>query len=334
MSDVRRLVVQVGDIARVAEVLSVAMQRHTDWAVANLDVSKLGLGRSSLAAALTKPIRVADMATRVSRSARVRRPDVIHAHWALYASSIVARRIPLVVHAHGSDVRGWKAGWNTGLEARVVRRTFGKAAAVIVSTPDLLADVPPGARYVPNPIDCDFWTPGSPAERENRNPTVMLHARLTRVKGAADLLYIARSLKSERPGLRIVALGGTDLDQSAVDTGVDVLPLGTGVDVREALRCADVVIGQQLLRTVGLSELEALACGKPVVMPLDVSLYGDDLPIADAGDADGVVASCLELLDDPSRRRDLGLAGRDYVAAVHGLERFASLIAAVYEDII
>lgn len=78
------------------------------------------------------------------------RSDLVHLH----ALDHITRRIsafkPVVLHYHGSDVRG---RWGES------RRRWKWAEKIIVSTLDLLDGAPDNVSYLPNPVDVDLFKP-------------------------------------------------------------------------------------------------------------------------------------------------------------------------------
>lgn len=77
--------------------------------------------------------------------------DVVHLHSRDRFINKIRKyypRKPLIMHYHGTDIRG---RWNGR------RRFWEKADAIIVSTINLLDGAPPETTYLPNPIDTDLF---------------------------------------------------------------------------------------------------------------------------------------------------------------------------------
>lgn len=321
-------VLLAGDIAGVAATQAAALAAHTRWVPRAVAVAGAQAG-SRLARAADLPRRAGATRRAVRDGVRRWRPDIVHLHWARYAPFLDTRGRPLVVQLHGSDVRGR----GSTVSGRLVHRSLRRAAAVVASTPDLVDDVPE-ARYLPNPIDLDVFTPGAgtgQAAAPDR-PTVLLFARLDPVKGAATLVAIAAELRRRRPDVRLVGVAGGRLDAEAVAVGVELAGPRGAAAVADLLREADVVVGQQHLGALGLSELEAMACGRPVIAPVRAELYDADLPVVRASGAVAAVDACLELLDDEGRRAVAGADGRRYVAARHDPAAVAAALTRIYAE--
>ena len=85
--------------------------------------------------------------------------------------------------------------------------------------------------------------------------------------------------------------------------GIELLAPVDRSHIAEVIAGADVVIGQQRLRALGLSELEAMSCARPVVMPVRTELYPAELPVLDRSGPPRSRNGPSILLDDPARRR-------------------------------
>jgi sugar transferase (PEP-CTERM/EpsH1 system associated) len=105
--------------------------------------------------------------------------------------------------------------------------------------------------------------------------------------------------------------------------GVEVV--GPVPDVRPYVAGAAVAVAPlRIARGVQNKVLEAMAMARPVVAsPQALAGLGDrpDLPALRATSTSEWVGSLCDLLDDPPRRRRLGLAGRKYVERHHDWER-------------
>lgn len=328
---------QVGDIANVAADLAAALGTENRWESIPAPVAELARS-SKLARLVDLPRRALATRAGVKAALAVNRPDVVHLHWARYAPFIDAGGIPLVVHVHGSDARFR----GSSLAGRLVARSLRRAAAVLVSTPDLLEHVPPGARYLPNPVDVGRFAPGAeahpsvgvaPVGGEGR-PVVFLFARLTAIKGAEQLVAVASAIRSADPSIRVQAISGGTFDAEAAAVGVELLAPRARDELVDVIRGADVVVGQQRLGILSLSELEAMSCARPVVMPLREDLYALRVPVVVAPRTGDVADACVALLADPRRRVDIGERARRYVSDHHGPAVVARQLVELYESLV
>jgi hypothetical protein len=87
--------------------------------------------------------------------------DIIHVHSIdkLVPPLKIYHRKPVVLHYHGTDIRG-----RGNLLAKKIYKSLSNR--VLVSTPDLLMDIP-SAIYMPNPVDTDIFKPINGLKRKN-----------------------------------------------------------------------------------------------------------------------------------------------------------------------
>lgn len=123
------------------------------------------------------------------------------------------------------------------------------------------------------------------------------------------------------------------VEERAAELGADWAHfLGTRSDVPALLPLSDVVIQPSLADTMPLTVMEAMAIGIPV-LATDVGdvpsmLEGRAGMIAPPGDQTALEAGLTELLNDPSRRAELGAAGEEIAAG-----RDSAAMVRSYEDL-
>jgi glycosyltransferase involved in cell wall biosynthesis len=110
-------------------------------------------------------------------------------------------------------------------------------------------------------------------------------------------------------------------------------------EARERYARADIVVDQLNAGWHGVFALESMALGKPVVTHLKPDVversaagFGIRLPIVPAT-RETLVDALRPLVEQPSLRRELGAAGRDYVERVHDIEVVADRLLDLYRSI-
>jgi N-acetyl-alpha-D-glucosaminyl L-malate synthase BshA len=115
--------------------------------------------------------------------------------------------------------------------------------------------------------------------------------------------------------------------------------LGTQESIEEIAGMADVFLLPSELESFGLSALEAMACGVPVVgsdaggLP-EVVKHTETGYLLPVGDVEGMAARTLEILKCDERRRAMGGAGRRRAEALFGAERIVNQYERYYEKVL
>lgn len=212
------------------------------------------------------------------------RPDILHAHAALYGG-VLARRltaragIPFVLTEHSTDFAQGKHRW---WQKRLVAGVLGAAAARLAVSPqlrDILLDQYAGqadpTTVVPNILTPAFEE-AAPEAKIPGGPFVFLCvARISAEKNQEGLIRaFAQAFPPGGTGpdveLRFVGSGdGRPLERLAGELGlgarVKVVGLLPADDVRRAMAAADAVVLPSFVETFGVVVIEALSQGAPVV---------------------------------------------------------------------
>jgi glycosyltransferase involved in cell wall biosynthesis len=290
------------------------------------------------------------------RSALAERPwDLVHAHFLVpqgLVAAMIARKTPLVVSAHGSDVLALRGAIAESVQGAIVSR----AAIVTVDGGPMRREivaklgprVEPKLRELPMGVDTSVFHPGEAETNGGARAgrVVLFVGRLSRQKGAQVLLDALPRIATRFPDLRVEIAGdGPELASLRERAGHGVAFLGalSEQERARAYRRADVVVVPSLVgsdgtEAQGLVALEAMASGAPVVAtPAGglVEAVGDDEArglLARPGDpaslADAIVR-CLSAADETKAR---AAAARDWVAARYSLAAVRERLLAIYDE--
>jgi D-inositol-3-phosphate glycosyltransferase len=295
------------------------------------------------------------------------RPDVVHAHfWTSGLAALTATaesRIPVVVtfHVLGSVTRRCLGELDTSPATRVgLERQLGTLAdRVVAQCDDEVSELGRmGIRradtvVVPSGVDIDRYTPGEPS-RSVRPPATGLRrvvsvGRLVQRKGFADLIAAIRQV----PNAELVILGGPPgerLDQDPEAKRLRAFAEHCGVADRVHLhgavrhedmpawyRSADVVACAPWYEPFGLTPLEAMACGVPVVA---YAVGGIAASVIDGvtgtlvppRDIRALALALRGLLGDEVRRMSYASAAVDRVRSRYTWDRTAFNMERVYAE--
>ena len=208
-------------------------------------------------------------------------------------------------------------------------------------------------------VDCDRFRPA--AHKRDVKDALGLPAdhcligcfgRVRPQKGTDRFVEIMMALVKRQPDVTAVITGGTtpdnrgfhdDLSGRVTRSGLGgrILFLGEQPDgkVPEFFRAMDIFVAPQRWEGFGLTPLEAMASGVPVVATRagafeEMIRDGETGLIVDTDDDAALEAAIDALVADPVRRADMGRAARAHVLDAFALETEAAALTRVYRELL
>jgi len=206
--------------------------------------------------------RYLELARRVRAAPR---PDVVYAHFLVPAGLIAAlgQRAPLVLTAHGRDVRNVGAIPGVGPATRLaVRRASSVVAVSDYLRRELEAKVPEArgkTEVVSSGVDLERFP--LLARADGPAPAFVCVGSLTPRK---NVLRLARAFRTLGDGT-LTFVGDGPLRERLAGDGIRVTGRVPHDEIPRYLAPADVVCQPSLIEPLGQALLEALACGRSVV---------------------------------------------------------------------
>ncbi|WP_104102174.1 glycogen synthase [Cryobacterium sp. M96] len=312
--------------------------------------------------------------------------DIVHSHtWYANGAGHLAKLlhgIPHVVTAHSLEpLRPWKAeqlGGGYRVSSWIERTAFEAADAVIAVSGgmrrDILRSYPAldAARVhvVYNGIDLERWKPTDDRDTvralgiDPDRPAVVFVGRITRQKGLPYLLRAAALLPPEvqlvlcagapdTPGILAEVTAGVEALQRERSGVVWIDRLLSQHDLAAVLTAGTVFVCPSVYEPLGIVNLEAMACGLPVVgtatggipevvadgvtgrlVPIDQATDGTGTPI----DADLFVSdlsrTLIEVLADPANAAAMGRAGRVRAEQMFSWTQIATRTREIYASLL
>ncbi|MCK5578384.1 MAG: glycosyltransferase family 4 protein, partial [Planctomycetes bacterium] len=131
------------------------------------------------------------------------------------------------------------------------------------------------------------------------------------------------------------------IEELGIQNRVAFIPILSKKRLIKYLHAADAVIDHFFEGGwYGTSTLEAMACGRPVLIYLDEakfrerSFFDEMPPVCNAYEPDEIARQMEELIKDPGRCRDIGRASRDWVVKYHGWRNLIDQYIEVYKKAI
>lgn len=317
----------VNDVAGVGPLEAEAL-RQAGWQADFFDLPKPGARWPRWAKFLVLPYR---LALYVPVVWRLRRGgyDLVHVHFVSQGVVGALSGRPYFLHAHGSDLH---LNFASPLMKRWSERWMRGARRIFYVTPNLaefLAPFKAKSRLLPNPIELARFQDIPAPERID---AVLIFMRLLEVKGP-EVAFAGAAEVAEMFSLTAIDAGplASELKQRYGDR-VDFIAPVAHDEIPALLGRHQAVIGQMRQGVPGLSELEAMAAGRVVLMALDARLYPTSPPpVVSVRSAPEIAQRLRELHDDEAGIGRLSKAGRAWVEANHSLHAHAEALIRAYE---
>jgi|AntRauTorcE11898_2_1112593.scaffolds.fasta_scaffold00422_9 glycosyltransferase involved in cell wall biosynthesis len=194
-------------------------------------------------------------------------------------------------------------------------------------------------------VDLERFVPTDRSDRNDAAPVVLMLARLLRQKGIPEFAAVAARIRQRWPDARFLLAGEEEpvhrdgLAVERVKAYGDIEYLGRLADVRPILAEADVFLFPSRYRE-GLPRvvLEAAATGLPVVacdVPgvREAVRDGETGHLVAEGDVDALTECVTALLENGTRRREMGLAARRMVEQSFDLRAIEEQYLSIYRDL-
>jgi glycosyltransferase involved in cell wall biosynthesis len=273
--------------------------------------------------------RITDYATRCMNMTKDEQFDLVHAHdWVTFpAGQAIAARTgrPLIVHVHSTEFD--RSGEVVNQAVYDIERQGMHAAAAVIAVSNLTKriiveryGVPPEKVHVVHngiePLRAGALAGSAGlsghAASGNGSPekTVLFLGRLTMQKGPSFFVDAAARILRRQGGVRFIIAGWGDLAPQVIHQ-VAAMGLGTkirftgflrGREVEQAYRLADVYVMPSVSEPFGLTALEAVQFGVPVILSKNSGaaevLHAGAMK-CDFWDVDKMASQILSLLASP-----------------------------------
>jgi N-acetyl-alpha-D-glucosaminyl L-malate synthase BshA len=273
--------------------------------------------------------------------------DLLHCHYAyphavsaFLAKEMSGRKLRTVTTLHGTDIM------LVGQDASFARATkFGlERSDAVTAVSKFLRDKTPSwfeitcpITVIPDFVDTRRFTPAP-----RREPTIVHVSNFRPVKRTLDAVRAFYLIRRRYPATLVFMGKGPDeaqVRELAERLGIleHVRFVGETPDVADHLRGAGLLLSTSEFEGFGMSVLEAMACGVPVVSTdsggvLEVVSESCARVVA-VGDVEGLAAAAIGILRDENLARTMGDAGRRRAEEMFDVDRVVPQYEALYERV-
>lgn len=289
--------------------------------------------------------------------------DIVHSHtWYANEAGRLSQQlhgIPHVITAHSLEpLRPWKAeqlGGGYKVSSSIERSAYESADAVIAVSGGMRLDIlrsypdidPNKVHVIHNGIDVQAWAPTSNPELLERwgidssRPSIVFVGRITRQKGLPYLLEAAQALPEDVQLILCAGAPDTEEIKQEVELRVSLLQKErSGViwipdhlprhELAAILTSATAFVCPSIYEPLGIVNLEAMACGIPVVgtatggipeviadgetgwlVPIEQLQDGTGTPLNPEKFVSDLARAMINAVSDIDRARRMGVAARE-----------------------
>jgi len=291
--------------------------------------------------------------------------DVVHAHtWYVAFAGLLVRslyRIPLVVTLHSLEpLRPWKAdqlGSGYAVSSWAERAAVEDADRIIAVSTEMRGDIlrhfrvdPSRVVVVGNGVDAESFRRTDRTDALSRydiqRPYVLFVGRISEQKGIFHLLDAAAELPPDVELVLCASSPDTPALEERLRAAVRSRPRVRWInamlppdDVVQLYSHASLFVCPSVYEPFGIINLEAMACGTPVVATRvggipEVVVDGETGWLVPPADSAALATAVRRLLADPERAAAFGAAGRRRVEARFSWQRIADTTLGVYREAI
>lgn len=318
------------------------------------------------------PLYSIALASKIVEVAKFNGLDLVHAHYAIphATSAYLAREIikeevlskrkgnsniKIITTLHGTDITltGLEISFLPTLRFSIKQSDGVTAVSEFLKTKTQSQyDINKDIRVIPNFINLSIYKKVVNKETEclkerltKHDEKIMVHTSNFRpLKRVDDVIRIFKKVDEQIPSKLLLIGDGPERSKCeylAKDLGIDdkVKFYGEQESFMEILSIADLFLMPSQSESFGLSALEAMACGVPVVssnaggLP-ELNLHGETGYIAEIGDVDKMADYATRLLGDPKRYRIFSENALERATNLFSAERIIPEYEKYYEEVL
>lgn len=284
---------------------------------------------------------------RTIRSIVKNKLDVIYAHWvvpsgfiALFAKKVTHR--PLIVHVHGSDLRGTPGSWSEHPIVRsLIKRTLARVDGLVTDSKDLLRraeriGVKINQKLVaPTGVNLKSLEKDLTLIKGKKDiPTLLFAGALRKVKGLNYLIDAIPFIKKEISRFKLIIAGDGPI-RGILENKVNILRVSKYVhfigqiphdQLLNVLKASDVFILPSLSEGTPTVLFEALACKTPLIATRiggipEIITHKDNGILIEPRNAKAIADAVIKLLKDNDTKQKLAERGYNLIKRNYTIER-------------
>jgi N-acetyl-alpha-D-glucosaminyl L-malate synthase BshA len=306
------------------------------------------------------PLYTPALASKMVEVARFERLDLLHVHYAIpHATSaylakqiLTGENVKVLTTLHGTDITlvGLEPSFLPVMKFSIEQSDGVTAVSRFLKEKTLINyGIDKEIEVIPNFVDTEKYRRiDARAVRDQLAPNgerILIHVSNFRtVKRVPDVINIYNTIRHQIPSKLILVGDGPDrsnCERLSRDLRIyeDVKFLGKQAELVPLLSAADLFLMPSQSESFGLSALEAMACGVPVVsssvggLP-ELVVHGETGFIAEIGDINRMAKYAIDLLTNEQKYRLFAEASRRRAVEMFDLKTVVGLYERYYEKVL
>ncbi len=300
------------------------------------------------------------LASKMSQVALREDLDILHVHYAVphatsayLAKKIIAKTktLPVITTLHGTDIT--LVGTDPSYYDITMFSIENSDAVTAVSDylkNETLREFPieKTIEVIPNFVDTEKFSPETQQLRdcvkEPCEKVIMHISNFRPIKRIPDIVNVFEGVLKQVDTRLILIGNGPELEnirRMVESKGLSdkVSFLGRQNDVSKLIPCADIYMLASEHESFGLTALESMSCGVPVVGSSGSGMddfLGDGTAglLYPAGDVGGMIDGCLRILTESGMKEKMGNAGRARAVKRYNVDSIVGIYEKLYENVI
>lgn len=311
----------INNIASTATIFKSFLDQENDVTILNI------IPKQKKPSLLYKTITLIErlfLIIKVRKKIKKDKPDILHIHYTTSGAFFLDFKGKVICHAHGSDVRIKKYDYIRRILNNLI---FKKAFMIIYATPDLSDSFKiykEKTIYLPNPIDTKIYTCKKNLQKNNK---ILLFSMPTTIKGIEVSSKALKHIAKKYPHIEIDVFDTSKSREIFEDSNISYINIVKQEDIPSLLCNYDIIVGQFKIGSLGMSELQAMSCSKPVICNANYS----DSPHLQASSQEEIIDHIERLITKSCEDKQLlGKKNREWVIKNHEASKICQKLMEIY----